>query len=220
MASITISADELPLHRRSLTLPWRAEANYRLNCDRSVTIATRDSGFRLPDQSLKTCHHPFQRSQPRRQQQANGREILQTFGADLPANRIFRHLRADWTANPCSPQANAIELDTRSRLGELLDRGFIGSGPTTCGAARRGLAQETNKKLWAPSPSSSPGIEIPSSDPVFLWDCRCACLAGTRLHDHGHHCNAEQQATWAPPRVRFTFTTGASTGRCLSPQAV
>ena len=40
-------------------------------------------------------------------------------GLDQPANRIFRHLRVDWT-NPRSPEANEIEPDIRSRLGDLL----------------------------------------------------------------------------------------------------
>ena len=40
-------------------------------------------------------------------------------GLDQPANRIFRHLRLDWT-NPRSPDANQIEPDIQSRLRELL----------------------------------------------------------------------------------------------------
>lgn len=40
-------------------------------------------------------------------------------GLEQPANRIFRHLRADWT-KPRTPEANEIEPDIRDRLQELL----------------------------------------------------------------------------------------------------
>jgi len=40
-------------------------------------------------------------------------------GLEQPANRIFRHLRADWT-KPRTHEANEIEPDIRGRLQELL----------------------------------------------------------------------------------------------------
>ena len=43
-------------------------------------------------------------------------------GLDQRANRIFRHLRLDWT-NARSPEANEIEPDIRSRLRALLSTG-------------------------------------------------------------------------------------------------
>jgi hypothetical protein len=40
-------------------------------------------------------------------------------GLDQPANRIFRHLRGNWT-KPRSPEANEIKPEIRDRLRELL----------------------------------------------------------------------------------------------------
>jgi hypothetical protein len=63
-------------------------------------------------------------------------------GLNLPPNRIFRHLRVDWT-NPRSPQANEIEPDIRCRLGELIDRGFSGRRSTS--VASRGRVSTGNE---------------------------------------------------------------------------